>query len=55
MLSTEKNADDAWCIDSRGVVTIFLSKEAYEQFGIVGKHLPFKKRAKDDRGTDIIS
>ncbi|KAF8632915.1 hypothetical protein AX15_001638 [Amanita polypyramis BW_CC] len=49
MLSTEKNVDDAWCIDSRGIVTIFLSKETYEQFGIVGKQLPFKKRAKDER------
>ncbi|KAK2462727.1 hypothetical protein APHAL10511_005245 [Amanita phalloides] len=49
MLSTDKNIDDVWCIDSRGLVTLFLSKETYEQLGIAGKPLPFKKRAKHDR------
>ena len=55
MLSRDKNTDDVWCIDSRGIVTIFLSKETYEQLGIVGKPLPFKKRVKHERGTNKIS
>ncbi|KAF8350668.1 ribonuclease P 40kDa subunit-domain-containing protein [Amanita rubescens] len=49
MLSRDKNIDDVWCIDSRGIVTLFLSKDTYEQLGIVGKPLPFKKRLKHER------
>ncbi|KAF8347917.1 ribonuclease P 40kDa subunit-domain-containing protein, partial [Amanita rubescens] len=49
MLSRDKNTDDVWCIDSRGIVTLFLSKDTYEQLGIVGKPLPFKKPADDYR------
>lgn len=52
MLSRDKNTDDVWCIDSRGIVTLFLSKDTYEQLGIVGKPLPFKKRLKHERGTN---
>ena len=53
MLSRDKNTDDVWCIDSRGIATLFLSKDTYEQLGIVGKPLPFKKRVKHERGTII--
>ncbi|PFH50247.1 hypothetical protein AMATHDRAFT_75723 [Amanita thiersii Skay4041] len=48
ILSTEQTVDDAWCIDSLGFLTIFLTKESYERLGIMGKRLPFK-RAKDER------
>ncbi|KIL69217.1 hypothetical protein M378DRAFT_70203 [Amanita muscaria Koide BX008] len=42
LLSIEKNTDDVWCIDSRGILTLFLSKETYQKLGIVGRALPFK-------------
>ena len=40
------------CIDPRGIITLFLSKETYEQLGIVGKPLPFKEHLKHERGTN---
>ncbi|KIK85609.1 hypothetical protein PAXRUDRAFT_696233 [Paxillus rubicundulus Ve08.2h10] len=36
------NADDTWCIDPRGVLTLCVSKVLYQRLGLVGKKLPFK-------------
>ncbi|TFK39770.1 ribonuclease P 40kDa subunit-domain-containing protein [Crucibulum laeve] len=42
LASTGAYEDDAWCIDSRGLLTLSVSKEMYERLGLVGKKLPFK-------------
>ncbi|CAL1714311.1 unnamed protein product [Somion occarium] len=36
------DSDDVWCIDTRGLLTLAVGKETYEQLGLVGKHLPWK-------------
>ncbi|KAF8835515.1 hypothetical protein BDN67DRAFT_1039622 [Paxillus ammoniavirescens] len=36
------DADDTWCIDPRGVLTLCVSKNIYQRLGLVGKKLPFK-------------
>ncbi|KAF8553580.1 hypothetical protein OG21DRAFT_1510027 [Imleria badia] len=36
------DAADTWCIDPRGVLTLCVSKDLYEQLGLVGKAIPFK-------------
>ncbi|KAF8639048.1 hypothetical protein AX17_001771 [Amanita inopinata Kibby_2008] len=51
-LSSEKNAGDAWCIDYRGILTLFLAKDSHQRMGIMGKTLPFKI-AKDERVVQI--
>lgn len=51
MLSKDKN-DDVWCIDPRGVLTLSVSKDAYERLGLVGKELPFKTHA-DQHGASF--
>ncbi|KAN0088373.1 Ribonuclease P 40kDa (Rpp40) subunit domain containing protein [Tylopilus felleus] len=38
----QRDADDTWCIDPRGVLTLCVSKSLYEQLGLVGTKLPFK-------------
>lgn len=38
----QDDADDTWCIDPRGVLTLSVSKTLYEQLGLVGRKLPFK-------------
>ncbi|KAF9240609.1 ribonuclease P 40kDa subunit-domain-containing protein [Melanogaster broomeanus] len=35
-------ADDTWCIDPRGILTLCVSKRLYERLGVVGKKLAFK-------------
>ncbi|KIK01456.1 hypothetical protein K443DRAFT_564736 [Laccaria amethystina LaAM-08-1] len=40
MLSTNDD-DDVWCIDPRGVLTLSVAKETYEQLGLLGEPLPF--------------
>ncbi|KAF9006163.1 ribonuclease P 40kDa subunit-domain-containing protein [Cyathus striatus] len=42
LVSTGANEDDTWCIDSRGVLSLVVSKDTYERLGLVGKKLPFK-------------
>ncbi|TFK64092.1 hypothetical protein BDN72DRAFT_825885 [Pluteus cervinus] len=32
--------DDVWCIDPRGVLTMYVSKESYERLGLVGRKVP---------------
>ncbi|KAG6918957.1 hypothetical protein DXG01_010196 [Tephrocybe rancida] len=39
---TDAHSDDVWCIDPRGLLTIFVGKETYERLGLLGKRLPFK-------------
>ncbi|KAL4072807.1 ribonuclease P 40kDa subunit-domain-containing protein [Scleroderma yunnanense] len=41
-LPTKSDADDTWCIDPRGVLTLCMSKQPYEQLGLVGEQLSFK-------------
>ncbi|KAG9313101.1 ribonuclease P 40kDa subunit-domain-containing protein [Chiua virens] len=38
----QRDADDTWCIDPRGTLTLCVSKSLYERLGVVGKRLPFK-------------
>ncbi|TFK83875.1 hypothetical protein K466DRAFT_589374 [Polyporus arcularius HHB13444] len=33
---------DVWCLDSRGVLTLAVSKQTYEFLGLVGERLPWK-------------
>ena len=47
MLSVNTHEDDIWCIDPRGHLTLFVSKDTYERLGLVGKKLSFKIH--DDR------
>ncbi|KAF8448910.1 hypothetical protein L210DRAFT_3388089 [Boletus edulis BED1] len=42
-ITDQRDADDTWCIDPRGVLTLCVSKSLYEQLGLVGTKLPFKK------------
>ncbi|KAG8221041.1 Pantoate-beta-alanine ligase-domain-containing protein [Butyriboletus roseoflavus] len=35
-------AEDTWCIDPRGILTLSISKILYEKLGLVGTKLPFK-------------
>ncbi|KAH0836760.1 Pantoate-beta-alanine ligase-domain-containing protein [Lanmaoa asiatica] len=41
-LPIQCDADDMWCIDPRGILTLSVSKCLYEKLGMVGKKLPFK-------------
>ncbi|KAI9464732.1 ribonuclease P 40kDa subunit-domain-containing protein [Boletus coccyginus] len=41
-LPIQRDADDTWCIDPRGILTLCVSKSLYEQLGLVGPKLPFK-------------
>lgn len=34
--------DDVWCLDSRGVLTLAVSKETYQRLGFQGEPLPWK-------------
>ena len=34
---------DVWCLDSRGVLTLAVSKNTYESLGLVGERLPWKE------------
>lgn len=36
------NSDDKWCIDPRGIITLYVTKQSYERLGLVGTKLPFK-------------
>lgn len=49
MLSTNDD-DDVWCIDPRGVLTLSVATETYEQLGLLGEPLPFKNH-KDQHGV----
>ncbi|KAG6381716.1 ribonuclease P 40kDa subunit-domain-containing protein [Boletus reticuloceps] len=42
-ITDQRDADDTWCIDPRGILTLCVSKSLYEQLGLVGTKLPFKK------------
>ena len=52
MLSTNDD-DDVWCIDPRGVLTLSVAKETYEQLGLLGKSLPLNNH-KDQHGVFYI-
>ncbi|KAF9224039.1 hypothetical protein BS17DRAFT_830120 [Gyrodon lividus] len=41
-LPINSNADDTWCIDPRGILTLCVSGLLYQRLGLVGKKLPFK-------------
>lgn len=41
-LPVQRDADDTWCVDPRGVLTLCVSKTLYEQLGLVGQKVPFK-------------
>lgn len=41
-LPIQRDADDTWCVDPRGILTLCVSKSLYEQLGLVGTKLPFK-------------
>ncbi|CAK5281810.1 unnamed protein product, partial [Mycena citricolor] len=41
-LSVDPHTDDTWCIDTRGLLTLYLSDESYQQLGLTGKKVPFK-------------
>jgi hypothetical protein len=34
--------EDKWCIDSRGVLTLCVTKNTYQRLGLVGNRLRFK-------------
>ncbi|KAL0953968.1 hypothetical protein HGRIS_005128 [Hohenbuehelia grisea] len=42
ILSTNTNCEDVWCIDTRGLLTLCVSKETYQALGLMGRRLPFK-------------
>lgn len=42
---------DVWCLDSRGVLTLAVSKHTYESLGLVGERLPWKG-CEDIHGTN---
>ncbi|KAI0629344.1 ribonuclease P 40kDa subunit-domain-containing protein, partial [Trametes polyzona] len=37
--------EDAWCLDTRGILTLAVRKQTYETLGLVGEPLPWKERA----------
>ena len=37
--------DDAWCLDQRGLLTLSLTKETYQQLGLVG--VPESRKEKE--------
>ncbi|KIY49938.1 hypothetical protein FISHEDRAFT_72168 [Fistulina hepatica ATCC 64428] len=43
-LSINRDSDDYWCIDGRGIFTLYASKNTYERLGIVGTEVPFKSQ-----------
>ncbi|KAJ7117832.1 ribonuclease P 40kDa subunit-domain-containing protein [Mycena epipterygia] len=45
MLSADAHADDVWCLDPRGLLTLHLSDMSYQTLGITGTKLPFKHQA----------
>ncbi|KAF5379472.1 hypothetical protein D9615_006551 [Tricholomella constricta] len=42
MLSTDAHGEDVRCIDSRGLLTLLVSKDTYARLGLLSKTLPFK-------------
>lgn len=47
------NAGDVWSLDTRGILTLVVGKEAYETLGIVGDRLPWKEWT-DTHGRQMI-
>ncbi|KAJ7504262.1 ribonuclease P 40kDa subunit-domain-containing protein [Mycena galericulata] len=45
VLSADLLADDSWCLDPRGLLTLHLSPESYQTLGLAGKKLRFKAHA----------
>ena len=41
-LGSASDTDDVWCLDGRGVLTLTVGKETYEQLGLVVEKLPWK-------------
>jgi len=41
-LGSASDTDDVWSLDARGVLTLSVGKETYEQLGVVGNKLPWK-------------
>ncbi|KAF8216651.1 ribonuclease P 40kDa subunit-domain-containing protein [Mycena galopus ATCC 62051] len=46
-LSATPHSDDVWCLDPRGVLTLYLSPESYQTLGITGQKLPFKSHSSE--------
>ncbi|KAJ6619896.1 hypothetical protein B0H10DRAFT_1128238 [Mycena sp. CBHHK59/15] len=42
MLSADPHADDVWCVDPHGLLTLHLAPETYQALGLPGAKLPFK-------------
>lgn len=42
MLSNDVHCDDVWCVDTRGLLTLLVTKDTYERLGLVGTRMPFK-------------
>lgn len=40
---SSSDTDDVWCLDYRGVLTLTVGKETYEELGLTGKPLPWKE------------
>ncbi|KAJ6498339.1 hypothetical protein DFH09DRAFT_1376151 [Mycena vulgaris] len=42
VLSADPHADDAWCVDQHGRLTLHLAAPSYQTLGLAGTRLPFK-------------